>query len=348
VAERHVTLRDVAQVLGVSAGTVSRALRDDPRISPATRARVARAAEQLGYVPNAVARSLAVRASSILGLVIPNVTDPLHGQIVTAFEQRAVAAGYTVILASGLGDPAREQRALRLFAAQRVDGVALVGSILDQRTVQALVEPTPAVSVAGEHLALASPRASSPRGSVRVDDAAGMQAAVRHLLAVGRARIAYVGGPNVASNVIRREAAAQALRQALGDGRLRAFAGDWDVWRAPGPLAARIAAERPQALLCFDDKLAIALLDALRDHGLQVPRDLAVVGFDDIPFAALSNPRLTTVARPAAEMGRLAVEMLLEALASGEPPPSRTLPVRLVVRESSAPAARAVDTPPRA
>jgi DNA-binding LacI/PurR family transcriptional regulator len=341
--ERRVTLADVAQATGVSAATVSRALLHDSRISARTRELVARAAEQLSYVPNQAARSLVLRATRTLGLLVPEVTDPLHGQVVAGFEHEAAAAGYSVLVANGLGDPARERRALALFGAQQADGVALLGSILDQRQVVAAMRPSRVVFINTENLSLAGYASDLAAGCIRADEVAGIDALVQHVVQDGGyQRVGYLNGPPLASNVIRREAAARALERLAASGcpvdpSLRQYSSGEDGWRSGSRLLARFGEDRarPDALLCYDDKLALAAMDSLRTNGLRVPDDLAVVGFDDIPFAALANPRLTTVAQPSVDMGRLAVEMLLSSIQQDEMPPSVSLPVRLVVRQSS-------------
>jgi DNA-binding LacI/PurR family transcriptional regulator len=330
-----VTLDDVARAAGVSSATVSRALGNDSRISARTREVVAQAAARLGYVPNVAARSLVVRATRTLGLLIPDATDPVHGQVVGGFEQAAAARGYTAIVANGFDDEAREWRALQVFSAHRADGIVLMGSVLDQRRVLASAQARRVVFISGEHLDLAGYTSDLPVGCIRADDAGGVEALVGHLLEVGCRRIGYLNGPHAASNATRREAAARALRAAGVDGRLRKYQGGGEAWRLGVPSAARIARDGLDALVCFDDKLALGAMDALRARGLRVPDDIAVAGFDDIPFAAVSNPRLTTVAQPSAEMGRLAVEMILQAIETDELPPSILLPTRLVVREST-------------
>jgi len=338
---RRATLADVAQVAGVSPATVSRALKDDRRISLKTREVVARAAEQLSYVPNQAARSLVMRATRTLGLLVPDVTDPLHGQIIAAFEQEATGRGYSVSIANGQTDPARERRSLEVFTAQRADGVALMGSILRQREIVEALHPTPVVFINSEHLSLASQGADLPNGCIRADEARGVEGLVRHLVEQGCRRLGYFNGPSTASNVTRRVVAARAVQAAARDTdvepRLRQYTAGPDGWRSGKNLATPIIQDRshPDALICFDDKLALAVIDALRDVNLRVPADVAVVGFDDIPFAALANPRLTTVAQPSGEMGRLAAAMLLEALEHGQIPPSVTVPVDLVIRDSS-------------
>ncbi len=335
VPNRRVTIEDVARVARVSPATVSRALKGSRLISQDTRRRVAHAARRLGYVPNQAARSLVTRITRTLGLMVPDVTDPIHGQVVTGFEQEAAACGYTVIMANGFSDPVRERRALQVFLAHRADGVALMGSVLRQSQVRTLVRPAPVVFIAGEHPSLAGYAADLPRGSIRADDRAGMEAVVDHLLEAGYRRIAYFNGPSFASNRTRRAATIRALKQAGVAGRLVEFVWDGHVRRSVESSAVRIARERPDAVICYDDKLALNTIDALRAHGLRAPRDVAVVGFDDIPFAAIANPRLTTVAQRSVEMGRMAVTMLRGALETGTIPRSVTFSVQLVVREST-------------
>ena len=152
----------------------------------------------------------------------------------------------------------------------------------------------------------------------------------------GRRRFAYVAGPPVASSIVRGTAIVRALTHAgLSPQNLGHYPGmNIDPASAPA-FAAEVADNRPDALLCYDDKLALVVMDALRTHGLHVPDDVAVTGFDDISFARLANPRLTTVAQPAGEMGRRAVSMLLGAIDTGVMQPSMRLPVQLMVRESS-------------
>jgi LacI family transcriptional regulator len=333
---RRVTLRDVAEDARVSPSTVSRALNGDRRIGSGTRARVEYIAAQLGYVPNQAARSLVLRATRTLGLLVPEVTDPIHGQAVAGFEDEAALQGYTVIVANGFDHPEREARALQVFARHQADGIAVLGGVLDQRQVLASVHPSQVVFVDGENPALAGATQDLPLGCIRADDAAGVAALVAHLIEIGRRRLAYVAGPPMASSIIRRTAIVRALTEAALDPEDLGYYDGMQIDPASAPaFAAGVAERRPDALLCYDDKLALVVMDALRTVGLRVPEDVAVTGFDDIPFAALSNPRLTTVAQPAAEMGRRAVGMLLGAIESGVMQPSIRLPVQLMVRESS-------------
>lgn len=332
---RHVTLRDVAKVAGVSPATVSRALANDERISSETRDLVVRAAEQLGYVPNIAARSLIVRATKTLGVLIPDVTDPMHGQFVTGSEQAAASLGYTVILANGFRDSDREQQGLRIFASHRVDGVALMGSVLDQHEVRTAFRRVPIVFVNGENLGLAGYRSELPAGCLRADDVGGLEAMMGHLFQQGCRTFAYVNGPQGASNVTRRDTIQRCVLEAGVKEGLTQHVGGLEGWPSAAKLASKIVVSKPDAVVCYDDKLALSTIDALRGLGVRVPDDIAVVGFDDIPFASLANPRLTTVAQPAAHMGQLAVEMLMGAIHGEGLPASTTVRVRLVERESS-------------
>jgi DNA-binding LacI/PurR family transcriptional regulator len=327
------TLREVAAAAGVSTATVSRALRDDPQISLPTREAVKRIAAELQYVPNAAARSLASSSSRMLGLIVPDVTDPVHGQVVQGFESTAMQHGYTVVIANSAYDPQLELAALRVFAANLVEGTATFGGMLHPAAVgsEALgnvvylnPEDPGALAVAPE------------RGLITIDDVGGIEDAVRTAAGMGNRRLGFVAGPVRASCVRRRDAVLRAAAE-LGLSPVLVIEAE-DVPLAD--VAARLREARLDVVLCYDDQRALRLLDALRAEGLRVPEDLGVIGFDDIPQAAISNPRLTTISVPHPEMGRRAAEALI-AGKRGELPPSAQVPARLVVRESLGPPTRA-------
>jgi DNA-binding LacI/PurR family transcriptional regulator len=251
-------------------------------------------------------------------------------------EQAATAQGYTVLLANGFSDPSLERQALQVFTAQRTDGIVLVGSMLNPQEANVLVSPCPVVFVGGENVSLAGYRSELPTGSIRLDEMAGIAAVVAHLRECGYRRVVYVNGPDLASNVTRRDAALRCLAEAGITGGLYPYPGGVESLGAFSTTVSALAAERPEALICYDDVEALGIIDALRERGLRVPDDIAVVGFDDIPFARIANPRLTTVAQPSEEVGRRAFGMLLDGLKNGALPASIMLPVRLIIRESSA------------
>lgn len=333
---RRARLADIARILGVSEATVSRALRDDPQISQRTRDLVREVADDLQYVPNLAARSLASRTSRTLGLMIPDVTDPMHGLVVSGFEAVAAEQGYTVIVLNGLRDPERETRGMRELRARQADGVAFCATITDPATAIAATRPGPAVFISPEGASRQRDRSLLAAGCLTTDDEKGMRDLVTHLHATGRTVLSYVGGSGIASDRIRRQAIASTLERLGHEPRLREYAPS-RTWEDFTRIVELVERERPEALVCYDDRAALNLMAALRERGVRVPDDVAVTGFDDIPFARIANPTLTTVAQPAVEQGGTAASMLLAAIESGELPMSVTLPVRLVVRESSTP-----------
>jgi LacI family transcriptional regulator len=327
-------LADVARAAGTSESTASRALKDDPRIGEATRAAVRASAANLGYVPNAAARSLRARRTHILGLLLDDLADPVHSQLAAGFEEAAAGQGYAVFIMTGLHDPAREQRALRAFIEHRADGIALTSCVTDPTDVFERVPKARVVFAQPDYPGLADGKAPPSRGVLRSDDPAGVTAAVRHLVERGYGRIAYVGAGGTASDLLRRSAASAALQEIVTE-PLRIYDAGLAGWRDPSAVAAALAGDRPDAVICYDDKLALALLDALRWTDLRVPADTAVVGFDGIALSGQSRPRLTTVAVPSAELGRRAVEMLVASVRDGSMPVSEVMPVRLLEREST-------------
>lgn len=318
--------------MGVSEATVSRALRDDPQISARTRRRAQQAANDLEYVPNIAARNLASRQSRTLGLVVPDVTDPMHAGVVSGFEAVASSHGYTVIVLNSQRDPHREARAIRELRAHQAAGVAFCGLVTDTGGALAGVRPSPAVFVGPEGRHVSTLPTTS--GHVLAAEADGIRRLVHHLAETGRQRLSYLAGPPIASDRVRRDSIASTLEELGLEPRLRAFpeAPDRDGYARIVDLVAR---ERPEALVCYDDRTALHLMGALRERGIRVPDDVAVSGFDDIPFARLANPRLTTVAQPIEAMGERAARMLLEAIRTGRIPDTEVFPVDLMIREST-------------
>ena len=335
---RRITLADVAARAGVSRATASRALAQDPRITEATRTLVESAAAELEYVPNVAARSLRARRSRTLGLLLSDLSDPVHAQVASGFELEAAKSDYTVVIVSAgtSADGDAERSALKVFMERSMDGICIASSTLDPVEAQQRAGASHLVIVQPDHVRLLSKPRELPPGTIRTDDASGVQQSVRHLLSRGYRDIAFLGSGVKASNRLRESSADRTLRESVGRS-VRAFNVSDDAWRTPEIVVAELGPVLPEAVICYDDKLALALLDGLRSRGIDVPGDVAVVGFDDMPFAALSNPRLTTVATPTVEMGRLAARTLIGAIATGKMPPPRVLPVELVIRDSSTP-----------
>src|SRR3954447_6489248 len=207
------TLGDVARAASVSVATASRALRGDEQISVETRRRVQEVAEQLGYVANAAARNLKLRRSTTLGLMTPDVTDPIHGQIATGFQQRAAELGYSVILANGFSRREVELQALADFAAHQVAGVVMMGSVLRPASAARFLGPSAGGFIESEYLSRSGSSGDLRRGCIRTDDCDGMRQVVEHLAGSGYRSIAYLGQHHRASGHLR----LQGLRRQLAE-----------------------------------------------------------------------------------------------------------------------------------
>jgi LacI family transcriptional regulator len=328
------TIADVAREAGVHPSTVSRAL--DPaarhRISTDVAARVADAAARLGYRPSALAAGLRSGRSQTIGVLVPDLTNPVFPPIVEAIERVLAEAGYVVLLAGTGGEPARERLLLERMAAQGADGLILASAATGTEAAALTARlGLPAVLV-NRRL----PGAALP--AVVSEDAAGMRLVVRHLLGLGHRRIAHLAGPRgVATAADRLRGFRDALREAGLEPAGVTAAGAYT--REAGRDAARALLVGPRftALACANDLLAIGALDALREAGRAVPRDVSLTGFNDMPLLDLLDPPLTSVRIQHAAMGGEAARLLLAAL-RGEATEARTLRLApaLVPRASTA------------
>jgi DNA-binding LacI/PurR family transcriptional regulator len=245
----RVLLRDVARRANVSGSTASRALSDDPRISRATRELVKAAAADLHYVPNAAARSLRARRTRTLGLLLPDLRDPVHGQIASAFEEQARTEGYCVIVVAGERDVLRERLALRIFAEHGTDGVAVVSSVVSPRELRERVDPDRLILVWPDHRSM--PRNGGPPepGVISTDDSSGVRAAVNHLIDQGCRRIVYASGGVRASNTIRMDATAATMRSRKIGPAMRSLVATAGLDGVAG-LSAEVGADIPDAHVC--------------------------------------------------------------------------------------------------
>ena len=327
-----VSLKDVAEKAGVSVATASRALADHPRISEATKARVRRVAQELGYTPSAIARSLVRRETRTLGVITTTVTDPYAAEVVRAVEDAAEAAGYTLLLVASHGIPRREVAGIRMLHERRVDAIIVVssrGADLYDDVLNTLDVPLILINGTFPH-----PNVRS----VRADNRQGMRLATEYLLDLGYRRIAYIGGPVQGRSARERmEGYLEALEAAgvpfdpnrvfSGQGRpedgRRALRAMWEL------------SPRPDAVVCYNDLTAMGVLAEAWRSDIRVPEDLAVVGFDNLPFSELTAPPLTTVTQPTEEMGRAAVALALR-LRRGDPVEDVVYECTLVERASAA------------
>ncbi|PRX49327.1 LacI family transcriptional regulator [Prauserella shujinwangii] len=322
-----VTIRDVAKAAGVSTSTVSRALSGSELVEPRTREAVLRTAEQLGYLPNRAARGLITGRTGNLGLIVPDLANPFFPDVVKGIQARAREADYSVFLADTDEDPSAELGLVRALAKQ-VDGIILCSPRMnaeDLRTASAAA-PLVAVNRRGSHVP-----------AVTIDNAGGMRQAVAHLAALGHHRVGYVAGPR--SSWSNRERV-RAIRAAAETERVELV----EVGNAPPQFEGGVAvadlvvAAEVTAVIAYNDVVALGLLTRLAARGIEVPRDLSVVGIDDIAMSGMFSPALTTVSIPKAQSGRAAVELLLQVLDNpgGRNPSRREIPTQLLVRDTTA------------
>jgi DNA-binding LacI/PurR family transcriptional regulator len=327
------TIRDVAKRAGVSMATVSRAFSNSDMVREELVQRVLEAARDLSYQPSRAARTLRAGTSQTVGVVIPDLQNPFFTAVVRGLDRVLRQAGYSLLLGNSDEDPAREEELLLTLRAEGVAGIIFVPINAGTSTYQTLLDShRPIVAVDRLPMRLKV-------DLVTVANALGARTAVEHLLARGHRRVAFLGGPSKHSTAVERESGYVAALEAAGlrpQARL-IYRGDFseaggyqgiqELWRGRHP---------PTAVFIANNLMTLGGLRALHERGLRIPGDVALVGFDDMPWAASLNPPLTAIAQPELEIGRSAGELLLARIAD----PDRSvrhvvLEPRLVVRASS-------------
>jgi LacI family transcriptional regulator len=328
-----VSVKDVAAHAGVSVGTVSNVLNSPTKVALVTAERVHRAIDELGFVRNDAARQLRAGISRCIGFVVLDVGNPFFTDLARAAEERAAESGLALLIANSGEQREREAAGIDLFEEQRVRGVLI--SPVDEitgRLEQLRRRGTPAVLV--DRMA-ATPGFSS----VSVDDVVGGRTAVQHLLEGGRRRILFVGGPLGLEQVRDRLQGAREAVAVVPGATLEVLPVGALTVRHGVDAGREIVAmtERPDAVFAANDLVALGVLQAALLGGLRVPADIALVGYDDIEFAASAGVPITSMRQPRDRMGAIAVDLLLAEI-DGRPERSRiVLQPELVVRESSAP-----------
>lgn len=331
-----VTIYDVARRAGVSPATVSRVLNGNHRVRPELRERVLEAARALHYTPNYSARSLSSQRTATLGLLLPDIANPFFAEIARGVEDAAAEAGYTLLIGSTDGDPLRERHYVASLQAGRVDGILFAGAHLGAPLLEGWLERGVAVGLVDRLVEVGD---DVPVDAVLTDNVQGGALAVRHLLSLGHTRLAVVTGPQRVRTAHDRLMGARQAAAERGVTLQPEQIIEADFKEAGGYQAARILFSHPSpptAVFAQNDMMALGVLRYLEEAGRRVPEDVALVGFDDIAFAALSRPALTTVAQPKYEMGRLAAQLLVERLTDTQQAPRRlVLQPRLVLRQTT-------------
>jgi len=340
-----ITVRDVARKAGVHPGTVSRVLNPDRRhlISEETALRVERVAQDLGYGVNHIARGLRTRRSSTVGVLIPDLTNPLFPPMVRGIEDYLHPAGYTALLTNTDSDPEREIRGLEALMARQVDGFIIAPTVSNVARVKEMIDEGRPVVLVNRTVPRVNAFAVTP------DDRRGAAAAVEHLVGLGHRRIAHLGGPqDVSPGHDRYRGFLEAMREHHLGGEAEGLAGFAETFAGGAgvePMRELLARDAFTAIFAANDLLALDALDALRAAGLRCPRDVSLVGFNDMPFADRFDPPLTTVRFSHYEMGRRAAELLLGQVGGDTSQPTTVvLSTELVERSSTSAVSRGAHT----
>lgn len=309
----NVTIKDIAREARVSFATVSRALNGKQGVRVETQQRIREIATRLNYSPNGVARGLVKRRTHTIGLVIPDITNPFYPEVARGIEEAAQEDGYSVFLCNTNWEASRENQYLALLAEKRVDGliVAPISNVVDEAQ-ERLFGSIPVIYVSN------APR-DTERSYVVIDNVRGGFLATRHLIEAGYDRIGFIGAKEGSRTIDERLEGYRLALDRYGMAvderliRLGRFTRDAGAATIRAMIGEGCA---PRAIFAENDLIAFGVMEGARSLGLTVPGDLAVVGFDDVPFAAYPDVQLTTVCQPKYDMGRMAVRILLEEIAA--------------------------------
>ncbi len=329
----RINSKEIARLAGVSQATVSRALSGHPHVAEMTRRRVLDVIEETGYLPNVLARALVTRRTATIGLVVSNITSQFYPELIEAVCAIAAEHDLSVVLGNTQQDPERQKDYLNLLIARRVDGIILTSTMMEAPYVAELARRRYPIVLVNRLTT------DNIGDSVSIDNEDGSKQAVRHLLALGHRRLAYLGGLKGTSTNRDRE---RGFKAALHEAGLHLdpqalLWGDYTPQRAFHAATQLLhLPDRPTAVVCADDGSALSFMDGLFDKGVSVPGGCAVIGFDDVRDAAHRQIGLTTVRQPVAQMAEIAMHLLLDRIGGVSPADPRqvVLPAELVVRRS--------------
>lgn len=329
------TVKDIAKLAGVSTATVSRALAAPDKVADSTRMKVERAAAEVGYAPNAMARSLRTNESKTIVVIVPNLKNPFFADIINGMEKYAHRFGYKVLIGDANEDENRIQSYFDLVDSKLADGVLLLTSqVPKEMVVDANGDPRFPMVIASEYFS------DINLPTVHVDNAYSARKAVEYLVVMGHFKVACITGP---------------MANPLSRARLKGFRECFDHWKLKvnedwvlegdfsfysGYNLGRqllIYDDKPTAIFCHSDEMAIGVMKVAKEMNIDVPRELTVIGFDNIVYGEYCEPKLTTVHQPRDLIGETSMKLLIDILANKKPNPEMTLPTQLIVRDSSAP-----------
>jgi DNA-binding LacI/PurR family transcriptional regulator len=328
-------IKDVAREAGVSTATVSHVINDTKYVTDETRQKVQNAIEKLNFYPNAHARTLASGRSNIIGLLVSDISNPFFPELVKSIEAAAFEQGYNLMLFNTNYDAKRAADYVRRLIELKVAGVALMTAELEPALIEELANKHVRVvfndtGVAGENMS-----------NIVLDYSVGIEEAVRHLVSLGHEKIAHIAGSSrIRSGVIRRDAFVDAMKRYLPtEKKLLIVEGDFRI--ESGRMAATEilqSKQLPTAVVVANDMMALGAMQEFKAAGLKIPQDISIVGFDDIAFASLAEPPLTTVCSPRVEIGRRAIEALITTIKiPNQLGVEIRIPTYLITRKSTAP-----------
>lgn len=326
------TILDVADRAGVSKSLVSLVMREPDRVSDASRKAVLEAADELGYRPNAVARSLVQRRTRVIGVILSDLHNPFFADVADGIEEAAFRHGYRAMLSSGFLDSKRERGAIETMLELRVDALIMLGSMMKVSTIEKVAASLP-VTLLGRHTR------SKMVDSVGGDDSAGAREAIDHLVSQGHSRIAHIHAGSAAGAPRRRSGYEKAMRRHGLEAQIRLVRGDFTEKGGASAMREILASgDIPSAVFAPNDFAALGAMETIDAAGLGIPGDISLVGYDDLTLAGLPRIGLTTIGQPRADLGREAVHLVLERLDDGrESARHVVVPPNLVVRATTGP-----------
>ena len=339
---KSVTIYDIAREANVSVATVSRVLNNSAPVKESTRRKIMEIIEKNQFQPNALARSLLKKETGTIAMILPDITNPFFPEVFWGAENMGRELGYTFFLCDSAGDYKRESEYLGILRERRVDGIIFLGgrinvancpSDLVQEVVDLSVH-TPVVLVNGQ-------LAGSGLHRIFTDEAKGAEMVVRHLIELGHRDIAFLGGLEYMSTT---RVKIRAVRKVLKEHGLelapdRIKYGDFSIQAGKTLMDELLASpRRPTAVICVNDFTAVGAIKSASEHGLGIPDDISITGFDGTPLSEAVIPELTTVSQNAYELGKLAVESLHKLINGGKVKKQTVLEPRLIVRKSTGPA----------
>ncbi|AWB44602.1 LacI family transcriptional regulator [Paenibacillus sp. CAA11] len=336
-----VTIYDIAKEANVSVATVSRVLNDTAPVRASTREKVMAVIEKHQFQPNALARSLIKKETGTIAIILPDITNPFFPEVFWGAENEARDKGYTFFLCNTGGDHERESQYLSILREKRVDGMIFLGGRINlqncpEEMAQELIE-------LGRHLPIVLVNGNLPRSGLHriyTDEAKGAALAAEHLLELGHREFAFVGGlQKMATTMVKVRAIQKKLKEhGLELKKERILLGDFSIETGKQLMSQLLKQDTPpSAVVCVNDYTAIGAMKAAIEHGLSIPKDISIVGFDNTPLASAVIPELTTVSQNTYQLGKLAVDVLHDLINQNKTPKQVVLRPELIVRQSTGP-----------